>query len=400
MADEASNDLTGAAHDLAMGGYKPMPDRTPNEEEAIGSDTASLREAAEKISDQPENVVVRQYRDAEGKPAAANEAVTLRRASRDYAAAVAAEKLIAEGEDAEWLAGHVDALRAEALARNPEAAEFYGFDLPEADADGAQRSKREVGAQDADPGPGDSGEGLDPALARALEHPQVRQAIDEEIAETHKIRQGYLDTLAGATQIAQASFINQFPELVGVPVESLPGVLEQMSRQEPARFARVQSAIAATDQLLAQHHLESQRQAEAAYRSFHAHAKSEDARFDAMLKGEPVETQRAVMQEIIASAKASGIEHSELTHLLNTEPLMRNAVFQRMMYDAGKYRLMMKAKDSVTARSLPPVQRPGAAASRGERDDVDLRTLNARLSSTGDIKDAVALYHARKSIRR
>lgn len=119
-----------------------------------------------------------------------------------------------------------------------------------------------------------------------------------------------------------------------------------------------------------------------------------------MLKGEPVETQRAVMQEIIASARASGIEASELTHLLNTEPLMRNAAFQRMMYDAGKYRLMMKAKDSVTTRPLPPVQRPGSAASRGERENADLRTLNARLSSTGDIKDAVALYHARKAIRR
>lgn len=398
MADESSNDLTGAAHDLAMAGYKAMPDRAPEEDEAIGSDSASLREAAERISEEPEDVVVRQYRDAEGKPAAPNEAVTLRRASRDYAAAVAAEKLIADGEDAERLAERVDALRAEALAHDPEAAEFYGFDQPEADVDGVAR-KGDVGTQDIDASV-DFGEGLDPALAKALEHPQVRQAIDEEIAETHKVRQGYLDALTGATQIAQASFINQFPELVGVPPEQLLGVLEQMSRQDPAKFARVQSAIAATDQLLAQHQQESQRQAEAAYHSFRTHAKSEDARFDAMLKGEPVETQRAVMQEIIASAKASGIDASQLTHLLNTEPLMRNATFQRMMYDAGKYRLMMKAKDAVTTRPLPPVQRPGAAASRGERENADLRTLNARLSSTGDIKDAVALYHARKATRR
>ncbi|MGA3882530.1 hypothetical protein ACPCYY_22420, partial [Bacillus pumilus] len=70
-------------------------------------------------------------------------------------------------------------------------------------------------------------------MAKALEHPQVRQAIDEEIAETHKVRQGYLDALTGATQIAQASFINQFPELVGIPFENLPGVLEQLSRQDP-----------------------------------------------------------------------------------------------------------------------------------------------------------------------
>ncbi len=117
------------------------------------------------------------------------------------------------------------------------------------------------------------------------------------------------------------------------------------------------------------------------------------------LKGESLETQRAVALEIAASAKASGIEFGELVRLFNTEPLMRNAIFQRMMYDAGKYRLMMKAKDAATAKSLPPVQRPGTAQNRAEREHAELRTLNARLSRSGNIKDAVALYSARKSRR-
>jgi phage terminase large subunit len=75
-------------------------------------------------------------------------------------------------------------------------------------------------------------------------------------------------------------------------------------------------------------------------------------------------------------------------------------IFRGMQYDAGKYRLMMKAKDAVSARPVPPVQRPGMARTPGEREHTDLRTLNARLSNSGDIKDAVALYHARKSSRR
>lgn len=401
MGDDL-NDLTGAAYDLAVAGYKPMPDRRLDEEEAIGSDNASLHEAAERISEPHEETVVRHYRDSEGRPAASNEAVTLARASRDYATAVAAEKFAIDGESAERLAERIDALRAEALARDPDAAEFYGFDLPTEDTDRTEPNMDQPGTQDAGASTeiGDRGGGLDPTLAKALQHPQVRQAIDEEIAETHKIRQSYLEALAGATQIAQATFINQFPELAGVPPENVPIVLEQMSRQDPVKFARVQSAIATTDQLLTQHHRENQRQAEMAYQSFQAHAKSEDARFDTMLKEEPVETQRAVMQEIMVSARASGIEPTELKRLLDTEPLMRNAAFQRMMYDAGKYRLLMKAKDAVATRSLPPVQRPGAAASRGERDNADLRVLNAKLSSTGDIKDAVALYHARRADRQ
>ena len=55
---------------------------------------------------------------------------------------------------------------------------------------------------------------------------------------------------------------------------------------------------------------------------------------------------------------------------------MRNAVFQRMMYDAGKYRLMMKAKEVAVSKPLPPVQRPGMASTRSERDRADIRTLS------------------------
>jgi phage terminase large subunit len=49
---------------------------------------------------------------------------------------------------------------------------------------------------------------------------------------------------------------------------------------------------------------------------------------------------------------------------------------------------------------LPPVVRPGVARTPTERQQADMRTLSAKLSSSGDIKDAVALYHARKSGRR
>src|SRR5205814_5053698 len=144
---------------------------------------------------------------------------------------------------------------------------------------------------------------------------------------------------------------------------------------------------------------ESRRQAETARQNFMRFAKSEDARLESMLKGESKATQHAVTSEIFASAKASGVEPAELFRLFNSEPLMRNAVFQRMMYDAGKYRLMMKAKDAATAKPVPPVQRPGAAQNRAEREQVELRTPSTRLSNSGDIKDAVALYHARKARR-
>jgi Phage terminase large subunit len=75
-------------------------------------------------------------------------------------------------------------------------------------------------------------------------------------------------------------------------------------------------------------------------------------------------------------------------------------IFRGMQYDAGKFRLMMKAKAAVAAKPVPPVQRPGMARTPAEREHADLRALNARLSSSGDIKDAVSPYNARKANRR
>lgn len=401
MTTESDSALTGAAYDLTSAGYRAMPDPDGEKErEAIGSDTASLREAAAERGDTRDDPIVRQYLGPDGKTAAPNEAITLSRAGRDYANAIAAEKLVAETETSEALAARVDAMRAEALADDPNAAEVYGFELPEGEGNRAASDKSESDGRASEPSIDNDRAGLDPELERALQHPQVRHAIEERIGEVERTRQNYLDGLAAATQIAQVSFLSQFPELADIGPEHLPGVLEQMSRQDPAKFARVQAAVAATEQLLAQQRAESGRQAELARLNFQDYARSEDARLESMLKGEPREVQAAVTAEIMASARASGIEPAELNRLFNSEPLMRNAVFQRMMYDAGKYRLMMKARDAAAAKPLPPVQRPGMARTPAEREHADLRTLNARLSSSGDIKDAVALYHARKSGRR
>lgn len=403
MHDEPDPALTGAAFELANAGYAAMPEAEKKREaETINSDTASLREAAEQRSGWRDDTNIRKYLDDNGRPVAANEAITLNRAGRDYASAIAAEKFVQENEASERLAARVDALRAEAMARDPEAVEFYGLEPPEVGAgkdepDQSESQKLETGPADA----GDRGtDGLDPEIEKAIQHPQVRQAIEEKIGEAEKSRQDYLDGLAAATQIAQMTFVSQFPELASIAPGNLPGALELMSQQDPQKFARVQAIVATSEQLFAQQAQEGRRQAEMTRHNFQTYAKSEDARFETMLTSESKAIQHAVTSEIFASAEASGVEPADLVRLFNSEPVMRNAAFQRMMYDAGKYRLMMKAKDAAAAKALPPVQRPGTARTPAEREHADLRTLNARLSSSGDIRDAVALYNARKAGRR
>jgi hypothetical protein len=402
MANEPDSALTGAAFDLANAGYQPMPDPDKkNGDEAISSDSASLREAAEQRSGPRSEVVARGYTNGNGEPVAANEAITLERAARDYAKATAIDRFALENKSSEALAARVDAMRADALAKDPDAAEYFGFELPETKADKVESDKvasDKAAHEPADVSGDSTADGLDPELAKALQHPQVAQAIEQRISEAEKTRQGYLNGLAAATQIAQMSFLGQFPELTGLAMENMPAALQQMSQQDPQKFARVQTLIANAEQMFAQQQQESRRQTETARQNFQAFAKSEDARLETM-KGESKATQHAVTTEIFASAKAGGVEPGELFRLFNSEPLMRNAVFQRMMYDAGKYRLMMKAKDAAAGKSVPPVQRPGMARTPAERDHADVRTLSAKLSGSGDIKDAVALYNARKSSR-
>lgn len=396
MTDRTDAELTGGAFDLANAGYTQMPDAEREEEsQSIDGDHASLRDAADRLSDQQPKTAVRKYTDGEGKPAAANEAVTLARAARDYATATAGDRHAAEGKSSEALATRIDALRAEVAANDPDAPEFYGFKQPEA---GGERDGdvEETAGVAKDQGKHSQ---LDPDIEQLMQHPQVRLAIEEKVGEVERARRSYVDGLDAAMQIAQVSFVSQFPELAALAPERLPEALAQIAQQDPAKLARIQAIVAGSEQLRARQSEEMQRTAAAVRSNFQNYAKAEDARLETMLKGETKDTRQAVAQEIMASAKASGIEPAEMQRLFDSEPLMRNAIFQRMMYDAGKYRLMMKAKERVTAKPMPPVQRPGMASSRGERDQHDLRALNARLSNTGDLKDAVALYRAKTAAR-
>lgn len=397
MTVEPDFNLTGASFDLAHAGYAEMPDPgCEQDREPIGSDSTSLHDAADRRAGAPGEIVTRRYTDAEGKPAASNEAVTLSRAARDYANATASDRQAAENESSEAFASRIDALRAEVAASDPDAPEFYGFEQS-----GVNDGQDEAAStrSDAASRQEQSSTAPDPDIDMLMQHPQVRLALEEKVGEVERARRGYVEGLDAAMQIAQASFISQFPELAALAQEQLPNALAEMARQDPAKLSRIQAMVAASEQLRTLQNEQMRLAADASRRGFQTYAKAEDARLETLLKGETRAVREAVAQEIRTSAKASGIEPDELQRLFDSEPLMRNATFQRMMYDAGKYRLMMKARDAVASKPIPPVQRPGMATGRGERDQHDLSTLNARLSNSGDIKDAVTLYQARRAGR-
>lgn len=69
---------------------------------------------------------------------------------------------------------------------------------------------------------------------------------------------------------------------------------------------------------------------------------------------------------------------------------------QLIVRDALRFRAAQRAAKAAPAKPVPPVQRPGTAASRGEKRSADIETLKNNLKRTGSVKDAAALLRAQR----
>jgi hypothetical protein len=75
--------------------------------------------------------------------------------------------------------------------------------------------------------------GINPHLAVALEQPEVRAELEARFAQVEQAQQAYVQGLQQNTQHVLAATLSHFPELEGVPAQSLPHVLKAMRRRCP-----------------------------------------------------------------------------------------------------------------------------------------------------------------------
>jgi hypothetical protein len=150
------------------------------------------------------------------------------------------------------------------------------------------------------------------------------------------------------------------------------------------------------EQLGAAQHHEKEVQDVQARENFKAYARSEDARFDTLVAGQSKESLREAAAEVVAAAKEYGIDKAELMALFESEPIMRNAAFQKMMHDAAKYRLAQKAVPKAMPKTVPHVQKPGVSRPAEPRGSEDVRSLAAKFASNPSVKNAAALYAAKQ----
>lgn len=95
-----------------------------------------------------------------------------------------------------------------------------------------------------------------------------------------------------------------------------------------------------------------------------------------------------------------GLSGQTLTSMWNDPNGMfhiRDAKVQRILRDAARWNAAEKAAKAAKAKPLPPVQRPGTASSRAEQGASNIQALQQKLDRSGDLRDAAALYAAKKA---
>lgn len=360
--------LTGRDAELRDGGFKPMKDPEKTTEKAEEID---VTEAARLLNKPAAPIIERAYKDGEGESVDKSEAISLDRAARDLAATREKEAKDAEAEQLKAVADEADKLRGKDEAKAESVAE------PEAEPE-----------NDVD------------RVAKALKDPPVAAAIEEHFTAAETQRKAYLDALSATTDIARATFFDQYPEFASITAEQMPAALNQLAQQDPSRYQGVMGLLNRVGQLAAQQQQEQHKQAYMERQAFEAYAKAEDQKAEDYLKSEPAESRAKIEAEIFAAVKEyAGLEANEFMRIYQSDKTLRSASVQRMMVEAAKYRMIMKAKASVAAKPIPPVQRPGVSRSDSERTVERVRQLSEKFSRTPSLKNAAEALTAMRRER-
>lgn len=249
--------------------------------------------------------------------------------------------------------------------------------------------------------------------------PETQQRISErERAREVEFRKGQ-DAIANDRKAVQAA-AQQALQLRSQYEQALPALLQNLQAQNNAEFAditsweaaqrladedpfrfnkwqlhqqRMQAVAKETQQAMAQ------RATEEAQR-FEQFAAEQDAKF-AELAPEFADPKQAekVQAQAVQYLKDIGFNEQEIGESwTGKRPLpLRDARMQALVRDAMRWRSAEAKRAEVSAKPVPPVQRPGTPLSSGERARANTQALENRLNSTGSMKDAFALLQARRS---
>ncbi len=406
----------------ADAGWTQMPAPPKEDEKEYNGDAGGLRDAAndlaaeranrwaERLTEpgyrahEPEATVQRNYvyqgGEQHGEPVERNESVTLERAANDLNTRRTAEIVSAQQQQAAEIAAMVDQFRGVAPP---------GQQLQQAETTPtAEQPPAELQPQPETPV---TQPGIDPELAQALQsNPKLRAALEQELSVIQRAKEGfdlvsaqaqeaYAAATAEATRITAAALYSNFPELAGLEGERLTGAIQAIARQNPERAAQIRTHI---DR--AQHvnnmmlHAQAQQQQRAA-QQFTEYARQQDAAFDDAIAQEPKSVVKQVRDELLNIAKEKyNVAPDDFVRAFQTNPIMRSAPFQKMMYDAARFHLAQKtAAQNKAPANLPPVQRPGSGEQRADYSQMRIAEAAKAFRDNPTPQNGKALLMARRA---
>jgi hypothetical protein len=250
----------------------------------------------------------------------------------------------------------------------------------------------------------------DKELFASLPRPlQERLAEDERahgvrLAEQHKAneadralgeaRQNYEAALPRVLAALQQQQMTEFADL------KTPADVERLGRENPERYRKwslQETRISELSREIRQ--AQGRRMAEQQRRSAEF-AKRQDELFKERVPemADPVEVAQ-LQSAALAVLKQHGFDDAELAaswHGQKEWPL-RDHRIQLLVRDAIRWRQAQAKAKAAAAKSLPPVQRPGASQSKAAARDEIIQNLSKRLDASGSLKDAAALLRARRA---
>jgi hypothetical protein len=371
--------------------YQPMKtaqDLNPEpKKKEYGDDFESVQRAAKDLTKareegrapQAEAEIPREYRlnSGLGAPVPLNQTITAERAADD-----------------------LTRLRAEEVAsQQPNPADVaYAIDNFRAQVDQLQQPQQPAPEQ-SQPTVEPPQDGIDPEIAQALSNPKVRSAIEAELQQTTAERQQYAAAAKDAVTLAMAGVVANFPELGNIPIPHLKSAIDVIAQTNPQRAQAINAALERTEILM-----KVSREAQAAQQKIQAQkfqqfAQAEDAKFEAAVANENPETVRRVKDAAVEVFKEYGVSQDQLQDLWQSEPLMRTAPFQKMVFDLIRFKTAAaNVPTKVAAKPVVPVQKPGVSRPSDNSEDVTaaMRRFNANPSP----KNAADVLLARRANRR
>jgi hypothetical protein len=276
-----------------------------------------------------------------------------------------------EGLDDNALLEGIDAARADLVKADPSAAEEYGLNKAEV-ANNAKPVEQPVEQQRPDTAV--RADGLDPEVAKALDHPQVRAAIEGELSKASEAERAATADRQQAYSTVLSAMVSVVPELAQIPTERWGEAVKILEQSDPAKARAIYGLVERGAQIERAMFGDAQQRQEASQRQFEAYRAEQNALFDKQVGKVSQEDIRAVNTYVSDVLKLSPAEAGQLRN----SPTAVDARFQRALLDASRYHA---AKASAPRATSPktPTQRPSA----GER-----APAKSRLESKASLTEA------------